>query len=40
MEGIRNIKRSGGLLYFISMYARVSTELANGMVTLGEPGVY
>ena len=30
--------RSGGLLYFISMNASVRTELANSVVTLGEPG--
>ena len=30
--------RSGGLLCFISMNASVRTELANSMVTLGEPG--
>ena len=30
--------RSGGLLCFISMNASVRTELANSMVTPGEPG--
>ena len=30
--------RSGGLLYFISMNASVRTELADSMVTPGEPG--
>ena len=30
--------RSGGLLCFISMNASVRTELADSMVTLGEPG--
>ena len=30
--------RSGGLLCFISMNACVRTELADSMVTLGEPG--
>ena len=30
--------RSGGLLCFISMNARVRTELADSMVTPGEPG--
>ena len=29
---------SGGLLCFISMNASVRTELADSMVTLGEPG--
>ena len=29
--------RSVGLLYFISMNAHVHTELANSMVTLGDP---
>ena len=31
-------ERSGGLLDFISMYASVLTDLADSMVTLGEPG--
>ena len=31
--------RSGGLLCFISMNASVRTELADSMVTPGEPGV-
>ena len=30
--------RSGGLLCFISMNASIRTELANSMVTPGEPG--
>ena len=30
--------RSGGLLCFISMNASIHTELADSMVTLGEPG--
>ena len=30
--------RSGGLLCFISMNASVRTELADSMVTTGEPG--
>ena len=30
--------RSGGLLCFISMNASVRTELADSMVTPGEPG--
>ena len=30
--------RSGGLLCFISINASIRTELANSMVTLGEPG--
>ena len=31
--------RSGGLLWFISMNASICTELANSMVTPGNPGV-
>ena len=30
--------RSGGLLWFISMNASIRTELADSMVTPGEPG--
>ena len=30
--------RSGGLLSFISMNASIRTELADSMVTTGEPG--
>ena len=33
-----DVLRSGGLLCFISMNASVRTELADSMVTPGEPG--